>query len=223
VQKQRPKQAVGWLFEGDIQAAAKNWVSAIALYRTALQKENTTGNAKKLHASLVSGGKPADAEAQADQWMKAHPKDAAFVEYLGERALFEQKLPQAEARFRHVNELQPDNPIVLNNLAWTTAKLGKPDALEFAERANKLSPDQPVFMDTLAMILAQGKDMRRAIDVQRRAVDLQPQNAGYRLSLARMYVDAGDKTLARRELDRLAELGSKFPRQEEVENLKSRL
>ena len=42
---------------------------------------------KKLHASLVSGGKPADAEAQATQWMKSHPKDAAFVEYLGERGL----------------------------------------------------------------------------------------------------------------------------------------
>jgi putative PEP-CTERM system TPR-repeat lipoprotein len=45
VQKQRPKQAVGWMFEGDIQAAVKNWASATALYRSALQKESTTGTA----------------------------------------------------------------------------------------------------------------------------------------------------------------------------------
>jgi FimV-like protein len=78
-------------------------------------------------------------------------------------------------------------------------------------------------MDTLAMILAQGKDMRRAIDVQRKAVDLQPQNGAYRLSLARMYVEVGDKKLARTELDQLAQQGSKFPRQDEVERLKSQL
>jgi cellulose synthase operon protein C len=178
----------------------------------------------KLHASLISGDKAADAEAQAAQWIKSHPKDAAFVGYLGERALVEQKFAEGEARFRQASELQPDNPSVLNNLAWVTAKLSKPGALELAERANKLSPNQPVFMDTLAMILAQRReDLPRAIEIQRKAVDLQPQNAEYRLSLARMYVQAGDKLLARKELDRLTQLGTRFPRQTEVEELKAQL
>jgi putative PEP-CTERM system TPR-repeat lipoprotein len=224
VQKQRPKQAVGWLFEGHIQAAAKNWGSATALYRTALQKESTTGTAMKLHASLLSSGKQADAEGQAAQWIKSHPKDAAFFQYLGERGLFEQKLAEAESWFQKANELRPDNPSVLNNLAWTTAKLEKPGALDLAERANKLSPNQPVFMDTLAMILAQSrKDLPRAIEIQQKAVNLQPENPSYRLSLARMYVDAGDKAQARKELDRIAELGNKFPRQDEVQRLKTQL
>jgi putative PEP-CTERM system TPR-repeat lipoprotein len=223
VQKQRPKQAVGWLFEGDIQAAAKNWAGATALYRTALQKESTTGLAKKLHASLIAGGKHADAEAHVAQWTKAHPKDVAFIEYLGERAIAEQKIGEANTRFFQANEILPDNPIVLNNLAWTAAKLGKPGALEFAERANKLSPGQPPFMDTWAMILAQGNNLQKAIEIQKKVVALQPQNGAYRLSLAHMYLDAGDKALARKELDQLAALGSRFPRQEEVEKLKSRL
>lgn len=224
VQKQRPKEAVGWLFEGDIQAVGGNWGSATALYRAALQKEATTGNAMKLHASLLSGGKPADAQALAAQWIKSHPTDGTFFEYLGERALLEQNLTEAEARFQQANELRPNSSRVLNNLAWITAKLGKPGALELAERANKLSPNQPAFMDTLTMILAEGrKDLGRAIEIQRKAVDLQPQNGVYRLSLAHMYVDAGDKALARRELDRLTELGNKFSRQPEVEKLKAQL
>ena len=119
--------------------------------------------------------------------------------------------------------MQPDNPVALNNLAWTSMKLGKSGALELAERANELSPDQPAFMDTLATILAQRKELRRAIEIQQRAVALQPQNNTFRLSLARMYVDGGDKTLARKELDQLTQLGAKFPRQEEVEKLKSQL
>jgi len=224
VQKQRPKQAVGWLLEGDIRAIAKNWASATALYRTALQKEATAANAMKLHGSLLSAGKPADAEAHAAQWIKTHPKDATFFEYLGERALVEENLREAEARFQQANELRPDNPSLLNNLAWVTAKLGKPGALELAQRANKLRPNQPTFMDTLAMILAQDRrDLPRAIEIQRKAVDLQPQDPAYRLSLARMYVDAGDKGLARQELDWLTELGNKFARQDEVAQLKARL
>jgi predicted Zn-dependent protease len=172
----------------------------------------------------MSGGKPAEADAHVAQWIKSHPKDATFFEYLGERALAEQKPAEAEIRLQQANELQPDNPSVLNNLAFTTAKLGKPGALDLAERANQLSPNQPELMDTLAMILAQSKkDLPRAIEIQRRTVELQPQNAAYRLSLARMYVDAGDKVLARKELDRLAELGNRFPRQDEVEKLKAQL
>jgi predicted Zn-dependent protease len=63
----------------------------------------------------------------------------------------------------------------------------------------------------------------RAIEIQRKAVELQPQDPAYRLSLARMYVDLGDKGLASRELDRLAKLGNKFPRQDEVAKLKAQL
>ena len=224
VQKQRPKEAVGWLLEGDIHAAAKNRASATASYRTALQKEATTGSAMKLHASLLAGGKRGDAEAHADQWLKSHPQDATFFQYLGERALAEQILTEAETRFQKANELRPNNSSVLNNLAWVTAKLGKPGALELAERANNLRPNQPAFMDTWAMILAQNrKDLPRAIEIQRKAVDLQPQDPAYRLSLARMYVDAGDKVPARKELDRLSELGNRFPAQDEVQRLKAQL
>jgi putative PEP-CTERM system TPR-repeat lipoprotein len=223
VQKQRPKQAAGWLVEGDIKAADKDWAGATSLYRTALEKEALTDNAKKLHAALVAGGKGAEAETQAAHWLKAHPKDAAFVLYLGSRAIMEQRIAEADALFERLLKMQPDNPVALNNLAWTSAKLGKPQALELAERADTLKPGQPVFLDTLAMVLRQGKNLRKAIEVQSRVVKLQPQNHAYRLSLAQMLVEAGDKALARKELDELAQLGSKFPHQDEVEALRARL
>jgi len=96
--------------------------------------------------------------------------------------------------------------------------------LELAQRANKLRPNQPMFMDTLAMVLAQNsKDLPRAIEIQRQVVNLQPQDPAFRLSLARLYVNAGDKVLARQELDWLTELGNRFSRQDEVEKLKAHL
>ena len=43
----------------------------------------------------------------------------------------------------------PDNPLVLNNLAWVAHELKQPNALEYAERANEMAPDNPAIMDTL--------------------------------------------------------------------------
>lgn len=223
VQKQRPTQAIGWIFEADIQTVAKNWTGASALYQTALQKEATTSTAEKLHASLLAGDKRADAEARATQWTQAHPGDATFILYLGGRALAEQRFAEADARFQQVVKLQPDNPIALNNLAWTSARLDKPGAVELAERANKLAPNQPQFMNTLAVILAMRKDWKRAIEIQQKAVTLQPQNNAFRLSLAKMYVSAGENSLARKELEQLARLGGRFPNQQEVAALRSQL
>ncbi len=37
IQKQRPKQPVGYLFEGDIYASKKSWTEAIAAYRAGLK------------------------------------------------------------------------------------------------------------------------------------------------------------------------------------------
>jgi len=48
---------------------------------------------------------------------------------------------------------------------------------------------------------------------------LAPQNNGLRLTLARIYLESGDKANARTELETLAKLGDKFGAQDEVSKL----
>jgi predicted Zn-dependent protease len=188
-----------------------------------LQKQPSTALAEKLHGALVAAGKRRDADGLSAQWMKDHPKDALFAFYLGNQALAEQSYDTAEGRFRQVVDLQADNAPALNNLAWTLLKLKKPGAAAYAERANRLQPEQAAFLDTWAMTLAEDNKLDKAIDVQRKAVALQPQNSGLRLTLARLYVQSGDKALARKELEQLAQLGDKFPEQREVQRLREQL
>jgi putative PEP-CTERM system TPR-repeat lipoprotein len=223
VQSQWPTQAIGFLYEGDIEAVAKDWGAAAVAYRTGLQKQPSTALAEKLHGALVAAGKRRDADGLSAQWMKDHPKDALFAFYLGNQALAEQSYDTAEGRFRQVVDLQADNAPALNNLAWTLLKLKKPGAAAYAERANRLQPEQAAFLDTWAMTLAEDNKLDKAIDVQRKAVALQPQNSGLRLTLARLYVQSGDKALARKELEQLAQLGDKFPEQREVQRLREQL
>jgi predicted Zn-dependent protease len=74
-------------------------------------------------------------------------------------------------------------------------------------------------MDTLAMLLADKNQFPRAIELQSKALELQPENAGLRLNLAKIYIKSGDKTQARSQLETLDKLGDRFPRQPEVAEL----
>jgi len=219
VQKARPDESVGYLFAGDIDAYAKNWGAAEAEYRAGLERGGSAELASKLHGMLVAEQKKTDADAFAATWVKAHPQDAAFRNYLGNLALTQLDFAGAETQYLAVVALSPENAIALNNLAWITNKLKKPGAMAYAERANALRPGEPSFMDTMATILADAGQLDKALELEKKAVALAPDNDSLRLELAKLHLKAGDKKLAKIELDRLAKRGDKFAGQAEVGEL----
>jgi putative PEP-CTERM system TPR-repeat lipoprotein len=219
VQEQRPKIGLGLMLEGDVNVARKDWPAAAAAYKAALQLDAATELATKLHAATIQAGKVKDAEQFAATWITAHPKDARFSAYLAEAALGRKDYAAAEKLYLGVLQIQPDSALALNNLAWVTLKLQKDGALAYSEKANQLAPQQPQFMDTLAMVLSAKGEHAKAIELQTRAVALQPANNALKLNLARIYVAAGDKARARTELDALAKLDGRLPIQSEVAEL----
>lgn len=223
VQRERPDQGEGYLFAGEIEAQRKNWDGAAAAYREGLKRTGSTELALKLHSALLAAKKRGDADAFAATWTKEHPRDVGFRTYLGDRALGQLDYAGAEAQYRAVVDLEPDNPIGLNNLAWVTNRLKKPGALPMAEKANALLPNHPAFLDTLATILADNGQAAKAAAIEKQAVALAPDHPPFRLNLARIYVLTGEKSLAKTELDRLAALGDAFARQAEVDALRKAL
>jgi putative PEP-CTERM system TPR-repeat lipoprotein len=223
VQAQRPSEAVGFLYEGDVEAVGQNWVRAIAAYRTALQRQPSSTAAQKLHATLLASGKRGDADSFAAQWVKEHPKDADFLFYRGNTSVAIRNYGAAEADFLSVTKLQPGNAAALNNLAWAMTKLDKKGASSYAERANQLEPNRATYLDTWATALAQENQLDKAIEVQRKAMSLQADNPGFQLALAKLYLKAGNKAAAREELEQLARLGEKFRAHEEVKRLREQL
>lgn len=220
VQKQRPKEAVGYLLEGDVYAAQKNWDSAASAYRVGLKQVNSSsGLALKLHSVLLASGKGAEADRFSATWQKDYPKDATFLTYLGDTALARKDYGSAEKNYATLVKLQPNNAVAYNNLAWVSAKLNKEDALSYAEKANTLAPNQPAFMDTLAMLLSDKGEYAKAVELQAKVLALQPQNALFKLNLAKIHIKGGQKELAKKELNELTKLGDKFPLQAEVATL----
>ncbi len=219
MQKAQPKQAAGYLLQADVELRRKRPEAAVAPLRTALELAPSSETAIKLHAVLGAAKRGAEADRLAATWSKEHPRDAAFRFYLGDQALARNELKVAEAHYRSVLEIQPDNVLALNNVAWLMAQQKQPGALALAEKANQLAPNQPALMDTLAYVLALEKQPQRAVELQKKAMAQAPQNNGLRLTLAKIYLENGDKVNARAELDTLAKLGDKFGAQAEVTRL----
>lgn len=219
MQQQGPNNAVGYVLEGDINASQKNWDNAATAYRTGLKQVNSPELAIKLHSVLLASNKAAEADKFAASWQKDHPKDAAFLLYLGDGAIARKDYAVSEKLYASVIKMQPNNAVAYNNLAWVTAKLGKEGAIVLAEKANTLAPNQPAFMDTLAVLLSDKGDYAKAVELQNKVVGLQPENPLFKLNLAKIHLKGGKKDLAKKELDELAKLGDKFGGQAEVSEL----
>ena len=219
IQKQSPSDALGWQLEGEAEATRKNPDAAVAAWRTALQKNKTTEYAIKLHNVMLVAGKRAEADRWAADWMKDNAKDAGFLYYLGDMALSRNESGAAEGLYRQVLEMQPTNALAMNNIAWLLVKQGKPGATPLAEKAVSLLADRPPLLDTLAMALAADNQIGKAIDAQKRAVALAPNDPAMRMALAKHYIKAGEKSFARAELETLRKLGDTYSGQAQVAEL----
>lgn len=219
VQRQRSKEPVGFALESEVQAATGQWPAAVTAARAALQRAATTENATRVHSMLLRAGREGEADRFAAGWEREHPHDVPFQSHLGAAAIQRGLFADAEARFRKILASNPDDALTLNNMAWVLARQNKPGGLPYAERAAKLLPQSPSVLDTLASALATDKQLPKAIETQRRAVQMAPAVGQYRLALARLLIATGDKSAARAELETLSKLGDKFDAQNEVASL----
>ena len=220
VQRQRPKEPIGFMLEGDVHASQKAWKEALAAYRAGLKiAPDSTDVAAKLYTVLGVSGAGADAERFAVQWTKDHPKDVGFRRYVADVSLARRDYVGALGQYRAILQIEPNNAMVLNNAAWTAGQLKDPKALEYAEQANKLVPNNPNIMDTLGNILLDKGDSARGLELMKKAVDGAPNAEGIRLNYARGLIKAGQKDAAKKELETLQKLGDKFTGQAEVTKL----
>jgi putative PEP-CTERM system TPR-repeat lipoprotein len=218
VQKQRPKDSIGYVLEGDILMAQKNVNGAATVYRAALKNVPSTDLATRLHSALAtSGGNGADQFAAT--WLSNHPNDDAFRVHLAQSALATGDDKRAVQLYTKVLERQPNNPLLLNNLAWAAGRLKDPKAVQHAEKANQVAPNEPAIMDTLGVLLTASGETTRAVDILQKASALAPGNGSIRLNLAKALIANGNRDAAKKELNELAKLGDKFPAQVEVSQL----
>jgi putative PEP-CTERM system TPR-repeat lipoprotein len=210
LQAREPASAGGYLLEGAIHRKLGDHDASAVVYRRGLERASDPADLPmNLLVSLLAADRFQAAEAFALGWLGKHPNDGAVTYNLAEGYLKYRDYPKAERLFSTALSLRPDHVPSLNNLAWLRTKLGKPGAVDLALQASRLAPDQPAILDTLGLALAAEKRHSEALVAQKRAVELAPGSAELRLNLARVAIAAGDKSLARAELERLIAQGDR--------------
>lgn len=224
LQKTFPKLAAGHMLEGDALVALGKAAAAAPFFETAARLgERSAALAIKRHGALTASGRAQEAQAVLDGFMKANPRDVTVRAYLADSHLFAGRFAAAVEHYQHVLQSQPENALVLNNLAWASYKLKDKRAREFAERAVKLAPENPVVLDTTGWLLVEEGFLERGVEVLQRAVTLAPDARDTRYHLAQAFFKLGNFNRARRELTIALQGTGKFENEAEAREMDRKL
>jgi len=143
-------------------------------------------------------------------WLHTHEQDIAAREKLAELFVIKRNIPKAIEQYRAIVEIDTNNVVALNNLAWHLVETDPGQSLVLAERAFSLSPQTASILDTMAIAyLKNGQilEARRSID---RALELAPQNEQLKFHDAQIMLAEGRKREALSVLKALLQGGNKF-------------
>ncbi len=203
MQRRAANLAAGWVLESELAEARRDYPAAIAAAQNALKKQDGASNAARLYGLYLAAGKGTEADKFGRTWLEARPRDVLFLRYLAERAMHQQNYPVAEGYFKQLAEINPRDAVALNNLAWSLVKVGRPEALTYANKAVALKPGDPAVLDTQAEAMVAAGHGREALEVRRRAVALDPANPIGRFKLAKLMAAQEAHDAARAELESL--------------------
>lgn len=219
IQAKWPKKSTGYIAEVVVLNGQRKTKEAEALLRNTLGKVEDAGVALQLFALLHKAGRNDEADRFVAEWIASKPKDAALAAAAGEESLARQDYATAIRWYRAALKARPDNPVLLNNLAWALGQAKDPQAMATAEKAKTLAPNNPAIIDTLGWLQLQAGDSNSAVTTLTRAVGLAPKAAPIRVNLAKALIAAGKKEEARMQLQAVSGLSAPQATKDEAEKL----
>ena len=203
IQARHPEQNAGYKLEGDVHMARQDFSKAVTAYRSAYDKAASAQLTLLLaHAQRLIR----DAEGALKtlrEWLIEHPEDSHIRTQLAMYLERMQQPNEAIIEYERIVEQEPENAVVLNNLAWLYHIQNDPRSIEYGERALKQAPDRPEISDTLGWILVQNGQLQRGLELLQHALSKAPQIPDIRYHLAVAYEKQGRIDEAREELQRL--------------------
>ncbi len=138
-----------------------------------------------------------------ETWARSHPTDKIVRLELAQFYGAEGKQDQALAQYEWLATQTPDNPVVLNNLAWLYSTRHDPRALSLAEKAAAIAPGSGSIADTLGWILINRGDRAGGLKYLQQASASEPEDATVQYHFAVALSQTGKIDQAKLVLERL--------------------
>ena len=215
--RKRPEEGALRLLLANVAAATRNNNLAAQQYRELLAKNPDSAELYyRLGNVVMQSGDSTEGMANLERARQIDPRSIRYA--LAQGSALEQsgRIEEAHAVYQQANRLEADNPLVLNNLAFTMAETGGnlDEALKLIQRAMQKMPQEPHLSDTLGWIYAKKKMNDSALQIFRNLVRKYPDDPTYRYHLGSVLLNQGDKRQAKAELE--AALEKKPSKQEEA-------
>jgi tetratricopeptide (TPR) repeat protein len=194
-----PKNSTYLVFLTELQIQDNNFDQAAATAQRAIQINPGDAEAVMLFAKVqVKRGQIDNAVSAWEQWSNAHPKDAGSVAILGTLEESRGNQAKAEAYYKKSLEIQPQQPLASNNLAYLMLQNGEniDVALALAQTARRAMPNSPNTADTLAWAYYQKGAFGFARDLLEDAVKTDGNNATMQYHLGMVYGKLQDRSKA---------------------------
>jgi len=184
----------------------------------------------KLGQVQVASGSTDQAIATYQNSIQQNPREVSFYILMGELYEAKQDWNDAKTWYQKALELQPENPLASNNLAYAMLQTGGnvDVALSLAQTARRGMPDSPNAADTLGWVFYQKGAYQSAIDLFQESLRLvaksnQAENPTVHYHLGLAYQKAGNAALAREHLERVLKLNPNYSASAEVKKALAQL
>lgn len=184
-----------------------------ALHKSIELDKNNSDALVKLAQTQAAEGKSDQALATYQQSIKDHPKEISFYILAGMLYESQRNWEQAKNMYQQALNIQHDNPLASNNLAYVMLQQGGnvDVALAMAQTARRGMPDSPNAADTLGWAYYEKGVYQSAIDMFQESLRLNEKKGGaddatvhYHLALA--YQKLNQVSQARQQLERVLKI-----------------
>jgi tetratricopeptide (TPR) repeat protein len=179
------------------QAQNKNLDQASAAAQKAIELNSDDGEAITTYSQIQAmRGQASNAIGVWEKWSKDHPNNAGSLAVLGTLEEARGNKKTAEDYYRKAIQINPDQPIAANNLAYLMLENGEnvDVALSLAQTARRQMPDSPNSADTLAWAYYYKGTYGYARDLLEDALKKNPNSATMQYHLGMIYSKLMDRS-----------------------------
>jgi tetratricopeptide (TPR) repeat protein len=184
-----------------MQVNNKNYEEAIENAGIAYQSQPNSRNVILNTFILERLNKRPEAIAFLTQHVKEYPNDESSLMLLAERNINENRSTAID-NYESIISLNPNNFVVLNNLAYLYQEDGRlEEAEDYAERAVSINPLNADALDTLAQVKIAKNDLKSGLDILAKASNQENVSDQIYVNYIEALLLNDQKTLAKRRMD----------------------